>query len=403
MAEQKALSKTHTFINFVLDLRGAPVDLWLLVGEARSKCEHISQALLLPAVAQELHRLYLAKGVLATTAIEGNTLSEEDVLKHLRGELELPPSKKYLEREIENLVRACNQIHARAQKGEELRFSEELICQFNGQVLEGLDLDEGVVAGRIRELEVGVARYKPPTARECRPLLRALCDWLNGPDFGPPADEGKAEVYAIIKAIVAHVYLEWIHPFGDGNGRTGRLVEFMILIDAGLPTPSAHLLSNHYNGTRAEYYRQLDRAGRSNGDLVPFLLYAVRGFVDQLRQQLAMIHGQNRSLVWRRYVEEKTPGTPSEAQMRRRELVQALAEAGPTPTAKLKELTPRLAGLYATKTEKTLSRDLHVLEESELVARADGDAYRARVEVLQMLLPQRRPARGGRESASSPN
>jgi len=391
-------SQAHPFINFEISLHVTNTELWLLLGEARAKREYLGQALLLPDIAQELHRLYLAKGVLATTAIEGNTLSEEEVLKHLRGELELPPSKKYLEREIDNLVRACNLIGVKAQRGEGLAVTEDAIAEFNEQVLEGLDLPEGVVPGRLREYEVEVARHRAPAPHECGPLLKSLCEWLNGPDFEPPEAEGMAEVYAVLKAIVAHVYLDWIHPFGDGNGRTGRLVEFMILVDAGLPPPSAHLLSNHYNQTRGEYYRQLDQATWS-GDLMPFLLYAVRGFVDQMRQQLAVIHEQNRSLIWKRHVEDKSPGPPSEAQTRRRELALALAEAGTTSVARLKELTPRLAGMYGAKTLKTLSRDLHALEAQALVVRVEGEAYRARVEALQLLLRQRRASR--RTSATS--
>jgi len=41
-----------------------------------------------------------------------------------------------------------------------------------------------------------------------------------------------------------------IHPFGDSNGRTARLIEFYILLRAGLPDMVSHILSNHYNDTR---------------------------------------------------------------------------------------------------------------------------------------------------------
>jgi len=81
----------------------------------------------------------------------------------------------------------------------------------------------------------------------------------------------------------------WIHPFGDGNGRTARLVEFQILLQAGIPSPAAHLLSNHYKQTRTEYYRQLATASRSGGNILPFIEYAVGGFVDGLKEQLALI------------------------------------------------------------------------------------------------------------------
>jgi len=64
-------------------------------------------------------------------------------------------------------------------------------------------------------------------------LLERLCVWLESADFTP--QPGLELVYAILKAIVAHVYLAWIHPFGDGSGRTARLMEFQILMVAGVP------------------------------------------------------------------------------------------------------------------------------------------------------------------------
>ena len=59
---------------------------------------------------------------------------------------------------------------------------------------------------------------------ECEALLARMCDWLNGSGF---AGEGHMRLpTAIIRASMAHLYLAWIHPFGDGNGRT---------LDGGLP------------------------------------------------------------------------------------------------------------------------------------------------------------------------
>ncbi|WP_433223897.1 Fic family protein [Dactylosporangium sp. CS-047395] len=46
---------------------------------------------------------------------------------------------------------------------------------------------------------------------------------------------------AMIKAMLAHLYLAWIHPFGDGNGRTARLIESQLLLQAGVPVPAANV------------------------------------------------------------------------------------------------------------------------------------------------------------------
>ncbi|CED92167.1 Fido domain [Actinomyces succiniciruminis] len=66
---------------------------------------------------------------------------------------------------------------------------------------------------------------------------------------------------AFILATLAHLHLTWIHPFGDGNGRMSRLLEFELLIRAGVPVPAAHLLSDHYNKTRDMYYSILEQTG----------------------------------------------------------------------------------------------------------------------------------------------
>ena len=100
----RSFERSHPWIQFSLDLRAAPAQLWIFLGEAASKCEHVAGVPLRPDTAERLHRLYLAKGLRATTAIEGNTLSEEEVLQHLEGKLNLPPSKEYLAKEIDNIL-----------------------------------------------------------------------------------------------------------------------------------------------------------------------------------------------------------------------------------------------------------------------------------------------------------
>ena len=75
----RTYEETHPWITFRLDLNKINYRGWMLLGEAQSKCEHLSGVPLVPGAAERLNELYLAKGVLATTAIEGNTLTEEQV------------------------------------------------------------------------------------------------------------------------------------------------------------------------------------------------------------------------------------------------------------------------------------------------------------------------------------
>src|SRR5207247_2202738 len=173
-------------------------------------------SLLKPEVAEQMNLLFLAKGAQATTAIEGNTLSEADALELVEGgELDLPPSQQYLATEIQNIVDACNRVKDELIAGGATEVTVAGIRQFNREVLSELELDDGVAPGEIRTRSVVVGgRYRGAPAADCEYLLERLCDWLNGPDFDTP-DEDWIVPRALLKAMIAHLYLAWIHPFDD--------------------------------------------------------------------------------------------------------------------------------------------------------------------------------------------
>jgi Fic family protein len=382
--------RTHKWLNFTLEMRSAPTQLWISLGEAQSKCEHIAGIPLQPDTRKALHRVYLAKGVMATTAIEGNTLSEEEVLQLLDNkELKLPPSREYQKREVSNILTAFNDMLKPIEKGEVLPLSPALICKYNRQILNDLDVGEGVVPGEIRKDGRVVGRYRCPPAEDCSYLLTRFCDWMNSPDFHP--EENREIVCGIVKAIVAHVYFVWVHPFGDGNGRTARLLELKFLMEAGVPSDAAHLLSNHYNQTRPQYYNFLDLASKQNNGLMPFIEYAVTGFVDQLREQINIIRQQQVDVTWINHVHAQFQNDKSPSGRRRRSLVLALSAVRTTRKSEISRLTPDLAAAYVAKTTKTVSRDINALMHMGLIKRVRGGYIAAKEEILAFL-PIRKPA-----------
>ena len=388
MSQLRRYESSHPQLTFEVDVRRVDATLWLLLGEAQSKCDHISGVPLRPAVANHLHRLYLVKGVQATTAIEGNTLTEHEIERVLQGTLHLPQSKEYLAQEVKNIAEACEIVVRDLQAAGDIPLTVERIRLFNRAVLLGLELPEHVTPGETRTYPVGVGGYRAAPAEDCDFLLDRLVAWLNGDTFKAPTAE-LAIVYALIRAVLAHLYIAWIHPFGDGNGRTARLIELQILLAAGAPTPAAHLLSNQYNQTRGESYRQLERSGATKGDVVPFLEYAIRGFVDGLRSQLDVIREQQLEVAWRSYVHEVFDGLDSPVEIRRRHLVLDLAAAGPTPLPRVREVSPRVAADYAKVTSRAITRDLDMLIGRRLVVLKDG-AFAADTALIQAFLPIRR-------------
>ena len=254
-------------------------------------------------------------------------------------------------------------------------------------VLKNLTVEDGVVPGELRKYSVGVPQYRGAPAEDCEYLLERLCQWLNGADFEGPADQKLA--YAIIKSALAHLYIAWIHPFGDGNGRTARLVEFQLLLSSGVPAPAAQLLSNHYNQTRAEYYRQLDQASKSGGDIVPFLTYAIRGFAEGLRAQIAVIRDQQWAVAWESFIHAIFLEKAGKTHERRKALLLDLSIRNlSVPLNELTQISPRVATLYARLSTRTLLRDVKALLAERLV-KIDAEGVRPNKELVLAFLPAR--------------
>lgn len=378
--------ESHPWIDFRPDLSQLSHPTWMLIGEARSKCEHIAGVPLRPDTAQQLYEIYLSKGVHATTSIEGNTLSEEQVRQQIRQSLKLPRSQEYMAAEVQNIIDACNEIASEVLRDPSVKITPERIRHFNGLVLRGLDVGEDVEPGEFRKHSVGVMGYRGAPWEKCPDLVGRLCEWLN--EGFETADADMKFAMVLFKAVLAHLYLAWIHPFGDGNGRTARLIEFQLLVQSGLvPFPAGHLLSNHYNKTRTRYYRELDKSSKASDGVASFVHYAVEGFADGLREQLFQIRDQQWQVTWENYVHDRFRGEETRARTRQKHLV---LDMPPTPTSKklLMDVSTRVAREYAGKTDKTLTRDLNALEEMELVGRK-GNQYHPNRNIILAFLPPR--------------
>ena len=384
---KRTFERTLPWLTFQADLKRAGMNLWMLLGEARSKCEHLAGSPLRPDVALKLYQIYLSKWIHATTSIEGNTLTEDEVRQRVEGRLPLSRSREYLGREVDNIARACEEITRMMLGGATIPLTAQNIRDFNQRALQDLSVEDGVVAGEYRTFSVGVGSYRGAPAEDCPYLLDRMCEWLDGEGFRSD-DPEKSFVFTFLKAVLAHLYIAWIHPFGDGNGRTARLVEFQLLAQSGLlPLPAAHLLSNHCNKTRTRYYQELDCASRSGGDIIPFVVYAAEGFVDGLREQLSFVREQQLEVTWENFVHDHFRGLDGIVERRRKHLVLDMPRGVLVPRNEVTQISPRVALEFARKSEKTVSRDLEALIESGLLQREEGRYKAARETILAFLPP----------------
>lgn len=383
--------ETHPWISFRPRLEDLDSASWLLLGEALSKFDHMAGVPLRPDVAAELSRIFLSKGAHATTQIEGNTLSEQQVRRRVDHELELPPSQQYLGQEIDNVVNGYNRIVDDVVERHSLKLTVDRITEFNKIVLENLTEAGDAPPGKIRTTSVVVGNhYRGAPAEDCEYLLDRLCQWLDAmrnDTLGTPHERP----VAVLSAILAHLYIAWIHPFEDGNGRTARLVEYQLLLQAGAPTVAAHVLADHYNKTRSAYYRELRNTSQNEPyRVIGLIKYALQGLVDGLRQQIEEIQAQQLDVTWVNYVHEAFHEKTTPACARQRQLVLSLPVGVWTPKASIRELTPALAVAYAGRGEKAVTRDVNALETMDLVLKTKRGVVtmvQPRVNALRAFMP----------------
>jgi Fic family protein len=381
--------ETHPHLRFTRNWEVTPTSLMLL-GQCEAYVKAISQSPILPSDHARLLNVSLVKGAMATTAIEGNTLSEADIEGILEGK-HLPPSKEYQEREAANIIEAFNILLSEVvSENDPPLISPQLIRRFHSII--GKDLGEhfDALPGSFRNDNRIVGSYRTPGYQYVQTLMDDFCEWISR-EFH--YTKGQEFYDVVIQAVVAHVFLEWIHPFGDGNGRTGRLLEFYILLRGGNPDIASHILSNHYNETRSEYYRQLSNA-RKNRSITSFLEYALLGLRDGLVQTLSVVQNSQFRIAWDKFVYDafdKIKMSNKIVFKRRRDIMLAIPLSEPFDAEDLPLLTTKIARLYGSLSGRTIARDLSELLKMELLVK-DGAMYKANTQALMLTghLPQKR-------------
>ncbi len=135
----------------------------------------------------------------------------------------------------------------------------------------------------------GNARFVPPPPLEVEQCMAALEQFINQPADAVPV---------LVKAALAHVQFETIHPFLDGNGRLGRLLIALLLHQGGLLTQPLLYLSLYFKQHRPEYYELLGRV-RTQGDWESWVDFFLEGVAQtahgavQTAQRLVVLFQQD--------------------------------------------------------------------------------------------------------------
>lgn len=242
--------------------------LYTLTGEIVSQvaaiAEQVGRLTASPAQSlnQHLRRINRIRTVTGSLAIEGNTLSEEQITALLEGKTVLAPPRE--------LQEARNALAVYEHLGQWDGKSEKDLLLAHSLLMKGL-LDN---PGQYRFSDVGVMAkntllHRAPPAHRVQILMKELFSWLKSSSEHP-----------LIVSSVFHYEFEFIHPFADGNGRMGRLWQTLLLshwkpLFAWLPVESL------VHAEQAAYYQALNESTKA-ADSAPFISFMLGRIQDAL-------------------------------------------------------------------------------------------------------------------------
>jgi Fic family protein len=210
-----------------------------------------------------------SRNVHASTAIEGNPLTLEQVRLIEEGRT-LAVSDDRSEREVLNYFAGLRYVEKNAAK-KTLRHED--IFSLHRILAEGV-MDQGD-AGRYRTIAVRVGNYTPPPAGDVSGLMMELLDWWS---------KGSVKLSPVISFAILHHRFESIHPFADGNGRTGRALALWELYRRGFDTHHIFSVDEFYWEDRPRYYAALDAVRRDGDDLTGWIEYSAEGLRETLER-----------------------------------------------------------------------------------------------------------------------
>lgn len=130
----------------------------------------------------------------------------------------------------------------------------------------------------LRNEQTGEVVYQPPSPEHVPELMGQLERYLHDEVTSDP----------LIRMAVAHHQFETIHPFYDGNGRTGRIVNVLLLVRDGLLDSPILYLSRYISQTKDRYYKELQHL-RDTGDWEGWLVYLLNGVAVTAQHTTALV------------------------------------------------------------------------------------------------------------------
>jgi len=377
--DEKTVRKVMTFKsgNFVFSSKYDAQKINPLILEGRMSYEAIADLPILPAWSIYLEEELIRRSIFSTAAIEGNPLKEEEVAKIIKDTGNAEKAGQ-AEKEIINLKNAYSYLKKHDASGDSAQITEDNIRDLHKIITDGLDYPDNL-PGQFRNHVVKVGDnehggiYTPP---KCLPdienLMKEFIVWINSDQI--------MQLDTLVRAALAHYHLGLIHPFGNGNGRTIRIVEAIIIRKSGIkyvPT----MLSNYYYRNIDHYYLAFSLARKNvDHDISDFLAFMMNGVIESLLEIKRNVTFMIKFLVMRDYYSSLR--SSKSITQRQHDLLTIMLDTLKSVSLKdLLSVSPYNT-LYRNVSERTARRDLSKLVEMSVMKQEDDVSYNLNIRTL---------------------
>jgi len=228
------------------------------------------------AVFHQLKDIFHMLESLGSARIEGNHTTLAD---YIESKIASPANPSDQIQEVANIERAMDYVEESVQASGHI--SEMFIRELHQLTVSGLIREGDSTPGQYRtgNVQIGGAEHLPPDATLVPMLMQELADFINRDD--PPK-------YDLLKMAIVHHRFCWIHPFGNGNGRTVRLLSYAMLIKYGFNVQAGGRVLNPtavFCNDRNAYYAMLSMADTGTDEgLEKWCLYVLGGIRNELEK-----------------------------------------------------------------------------------------------------------------------
>ncbi len=364
---------------FVFSHLTSPEKLEKYLIEIRVLYQTLIDLPVLPELAARIDKKIITKTIFGNAAVDGNPLTEDQVAKILSTPEEKMEKPKQAEREVINLKAVYDYIGELETPKSPFELTEKIILLIHSIVTREVS-HEYNVPGQYRKNTI-VLRvedenqneiYTPPkTSNDIKVLMQEFIEWINSKPL--------LELGSITRAALAHYYLRLIHPFSDGNGRTARSVETLMMRMAGIRYVPI-MLADYYYRNVDDYLEAFYRARRNpQYDLTSFLELILKGITASLKEMEVSITLYIRRATLRDYYDYLKK--KKEVTQRQHDLLIMITNNATLFSIEDLFNTSPFDLLYRKLSERTASRDLKKLCDKNLLLRKDN-VYQLNFRVL---------------------